>query len=189
MRGPMVAGAVLCLAIGLWPAGAVRIVQPAAGLLAKTEAVPDAGPLMAITRAGGVLLLLVAVLALVRLALLRGREVSRAATWGCGYPLPTARMQYTAASFAQPILALFAPVIHSRVHSEGPDGFFPARATYEEHLGDMAGERILVPAARRVVRALSRLRVIQHGRLQLYLVYIAVTLVVLLVWQLTGVGR
>jgi hypothetical protein len=97
-------------------------------------------------------------------------------------------MQYTGASFAQPILALFAPVIHSRVDQRGPDGCFPARAHYGEHLGDMAGERVLLPATRRVVRALSRIHAIQQGRLQLYLVYIAVTLVVLLVWQL-GIGR
>jgi hypothetical protein len=98
-------------------------------------------------------------------------------------------MQYTAASFAQPILALFAPLIHSRIDQRGPDGYFPAGAHYEEHLGDMAGERILLPATRRVVRALSRLHAIQQGRLQIYLVYIAVTLVALLVWQLAGMGR
>jgi hypothetical protein len=50
----------------------------------------------------------------------------------------------------------------------------------------MAGERFLVPATGRIVRALSRLKVIQQGRIQLYLVYIAVTLVALLAWQLAG---
>jgi hypothetical protein len=98
-------------------------------------------------------------------------------------------MQYTAVSFAQPVLALFASVIHSRVEQRGPDGFFPESARYEERFGDVAGERVLRPAARRVVRAFSRAHVIQQGRLQIYLVYIAVTLVVLLVWQLSGWGR
>jgi hypothetical protein len=98
-------------------------------------------------------------------------------------------MQYTAASFAQPILSLFAPVVPARVDEQGPDGYFPARARYEEHPGDLAGERALLPATRLVVRILSRLHAIQQGRLQVYLVYIAVTLVVLLVWQLMGKGR
>ena len=189
MRAPMLFGALLCVAIGLWPAGALRIVAPAAMFLGKTAgAIPDAGPLLAITRVAAVLVALVVLLGLLRLALLRRREVSRAATWGCGYAAPSPRMQYTAASFAQPILALFAPVIHSRVDEQGPDGYFPAKAHFEEHLGDMAGERLLLPATRLAVRALSRLHAIQQGRLQLYLVYIAVTLVVLLVWQL-GIGR
>jgi len=190
MRAPMVAGALLCLTIGLWPAAAVRLVAPAASLLANLPgAIPDVGPLGALTRVGAVLLALVLLLALLRRALLRGRDVSVGATWGCGYAAPGPRMQYTASSFAQPILALFAPVIHSRVDAKGPDGYFPAQARYEEHVGDMAGERLLVPATRRVVRALSRVHAIQQGRLQLYLVYIAATLVVLLVWQLVGSGR
>jgi hydrogenase-4 component B len=168
----------------------VWMVAPAAAFLGKTPgAIPDAGPLLAITRVAAVLLALVMLLGLLRLALLRRRKVSRAATWGCGYSAPGPRMQYTAASFAQPILALFAPVIHSRVEQQGPDGYFPVKAHYEEHPGDIAGERLLLPATRRVVRALSRLHVIQQGRLQLYLVYIAVTLVVLLVWQLVEVGH
>ena len=37
-------------------------------------------------------------------------------------------------------------------------------------------------------RAAGRLRWLQHGRLHLYVLYIAVTLLVLLVWKL-GVGR
>jgi hydrogenase-4 component B len=190
MRLPMLVGAFLCLALGLWPAGAVRIVAPAAMFLGNISGtIPNPGPLSAITRVGAVLLALVVLLGLVRLALLRGRKSPRAATWGCGYAAPTPRMQYTAASFAQPILALFTPVIHSRVEQQGPEGYFPEKAHYEEHLGDMAGERFLLPAARRVVRVLSRLHVIQQGRVQLYLVYIAVTLVVLLVWQLMGTGR
>jgi hydrogenase-4 component B len=190
MRTPMLLGAFLCVAIGLWPAGVVRIVAPVAALLIRMPVtVSDAGPLSAITRVSAMLLALVLLLGLLRLALLRGREVSRAATWACGYAASGPRMQYTAASFAQPILALFAPVIHSRIDEQGPDGYFPAKAHFEESLGDVAGERVLLPATRRVVRALSRLHAIQHGRLQLYLVYIAVTLVVLLIWQLAGVGR
>jgi hypothetical protein len=38
------------------------------------------------------------------------------------------------------------------------------------------------------VRALSGLHVLQQGKLQLYLVYIAATLIGLLVWQLMGSG-
>jgi hydrogenase-4 component B len=191
MRMAMIVGALLCIAIGLWPTGAVRLVAPAATFLGRIPSAPAdaAGPLVAITRVAVVLLMLVALLAFLRRALLRGREVARAATWGCGYGAPTPRMQYTAASFAQPLLEPFAAVIHVRVHQDGPTGYFPAKARYEEHLGDVAGERFLVPATRRVVRALARLRVIQQGRLQLYLAYIAATLVAFLIWQLMGTGR
>jgi hydrogenase-4 component B len=191
MRTPMLLGSLLCVAIGIWPAAAIRLVASAAIELGRLASVPEGivGPLAAITRVAVVLLALVALLALLSRALLRGRPVARAATWGCGYPAPTPRMQYTAASFAEPVLEPFGGAVPRRVHEVRPDGYFPEKARYEEHAGDMAGERFLVPATRRAVKALSRLKVIQQGRLQLYLVYIAVTLVVLLVWQLAGAGR
>ena len=52
----------------------------------------------------------------------------------------------------------------------------------------MAGERFLVPAYHRLLRLLKGVRGLQHGRIQLYLAYILVTLVVLLVWQLSAIG-
>jgi len=191
MRVPMILDALLCIAIGLWPLGAVQLVAPAATFLGHVVEMPSdaAGPLLAITRVAVVLVTLMVLLALLRRRLLRRRFVTQAATWGCGYAHPTPRMQYTAASFAEPLLTPFASVIHTRVHQEGPSGYFPAKAYYEEHVGDMAGERFLVPGTRGIIRVLSRLRVIQQGRLQLYLVYIAATLVVLLIWQLMGVRR
>jgi hydrogenase-4 component B len=191
MRAPMLLGALFCVSVGIWPTTAIRLVAPAATLLGRlpSGAMTAPGPLVAVTRVALVLLALVALLALLRMALLRGRSVAAAATWGCGYPAPTPRMQYTAASFAEPVLEPFAGAIPRRVHGVGPAGYFPEEARYEAHLGDMAGERFLVPATRRVVRALSRLRVIQQGRVQLYLVYIAVTLVALLAWQLAGGGK
>jgi len=51
-----------------------------------------------------------------------------------------------------------------------------------------AGERLLVPAVRRVLDAAGRLRVLQAGRIQLYLAYVLATLLVLLVWQVAAVA-
>jgi len=93
-------------------------------------------------------------------------------------------MQYTASSFAQPLLSPFRPALLIHERGKKIDGLFPASARFEQHVGDLAGERWLVPAVRRSVALLSRLRVLQHGRVHLYLVYILVALVVLLAWQL-----
>ena len=190
MRGAMMVSALLCVTIGLWPAGAVRLVASATADLmgARDGGFPPLPPLGAITRAALALGTLVALLALLRAALLRRRVVRSAATWGCGYEAPTARMQYTAESFARPLLEPFAPLIGARLDRQGPEGPFPAFARYERHVGDMAGERFLIPAYQRVLRLFSHVRGLQHGRIQLYLAYILVTLVVLLVWQLSALG-
>ncbi|MGB8298588.1 MAG: proton-conducting transporter membrane subunit [Polyangia bacterium] len=190
MRAPMLAAAVACLAIGLWPAGVLTLVAPAAVNLSGTALPADLGPLFKISLLATVLVALIAALALLRARLLKGRPVAQAATWGCGYPHATARMQYTATSFADPVLAPFSSALHIRSDGGLPDGVFPAEAHYEKHVGDMAGERVLLPAWRRFLRAAHGLRVIQHGRMQLYLVYILATLVALVLWQLSGaVGR
>ena len=190
MRLAMGLGALLCLGIGLWPAGALQLVSPAAASLTNGPpgAAGGAGAIAAITRASLVLLGLVGLLALARLALLRHRTVVHASTWGCGYEAPDVRMQYTAASFAQPLLDPFAAVVSTRLEREGPTGYFPARARHTKHVGDMAGELILQPAYYRLLRVFSRVRGLQHGRVQLYLAYILVTLVALLIWQLSALG-
>jgi formate hydrogenlyase subunit 3/multisubunit Na+/H+ antiporter MnhD subunit len=190
MRLPMIVGAVLCAAIGLWPTGVLQLIAPAAGLMAGIQVpIGNVGPLVAITRVALVLLLLIALLSVFRLGLLRGRAVRTATTWGCGYNALSPRMQYTAISFAEPLLTPFAPLIPARIQEQRLVGYFPAKASYEKQFGDVAWERFLLPGTRRVVRAISRLHVIQQGRVQLYLVYIAVTLVVLLLWQVRGMGR
>ncbi len=75
------------------------------------------------------------------------------------------------------------------VRAERPEGYFPRGARVEEHVGDVAGERLLVPLVRRVLDAAGRVRVLQQGRMQLYLAYVLATLLLLLVWQLAGVAR
>jgi hydrogenase-4 component B len=190
MRSTMGIGALLCVAIGLWPVGVLRLVVPAVALVSEIPALASdtTRPLLAMSRVAFVLGLVIALLALLRLTLLRGREVTQDRTWGCGYAAPDPRMQYTASSFAQPLLAPFAPITHVRVDEEGPSGYFPRGARYDEQIGDV-GERFLVPGTRRVVHLLSRLRVIQQGRVQLYVVYIVATLVALLVFELMGAGK
>jgi hydrogenase-4 component B len=189
MRAPMFAAAVACLAIGLWPAGALALVAPAAVNLSGAALPADLGPLFNISLLATVLVALITALALLRARLLKARPVTQAATWGCGYPHATARMQYTSTSFADPVLAPFSNALHIRNVGGLPDGIFPTEAHYEKHVGDMAGERVLLPAWRRFLHAAHRLRVIQHGRMQLYLVYILATLVALVLWQLSGAMR
>jgi hydrogenase-4 component B len=179
-------GAGLCVAIGVWPEGVVELVRPVAEGLSGPAELRDLGSLPSITRAAIVFVAVVLALFLVRRALARRYAVETVPTWGCGYAAPNARMQYTAASFAEPLLAPFTMILPMHVKHEPATGFFPTHAHYEEHRGDMAGEQMLEPAAHWFVRMFSRLRVPEGGRVQLYLAYVFVTLVALLLWQLGG---
>jgi formate hydrogenlyase subunit 3/multisubunit Na+/H+ antiporter MnhD subunit len=129
-------------------------------------------------------LAIVAALVLLRRALLGSRPVARAATWGCGYARPTPRMQYTGSSFAQPLAALFHSILRTRRRWVAPTGPFPREAALETATPDAIDTRLFRPLFAGAARGLSRLRWLQHGRLNLYMLYIALTLVVLLIWKM-----
>jgi hypothetical protein len=126
----------------------------------------------------------VAGLVLLRRALLRGREVRTGPVWSCGYEAVGPRMQYTATGFPDPLTGALGGPIATSVEREGPDGYFPASARYVERRADAAGERFVVPLVRRFVGALGRVKALQTGRLQLYLLYVLATLVLLLAYEL-----
>ena len=66
--------------------------------------------------------------------LLAGRRVEEGLTWDCGYAQPSARMQYTAASFAEPVLAPFDVTFQKSSRGRALAGLFPTGALHDEHL-------------------------------------------------------
>jgi hypothetical protein len=123
-------------------------------------------------------------LVLLRRNLLARRRVGADVTWGCGYAQPTARMQYTASSFAQPLTDLFRPLLGTKIKVAPPRGIFPPAAALKTTTPDISHEEVYRPMFERGEAWLSRLRWLQHGKVQLYVLYIAVTLIVLLIWGL-----
>ncbi|HAK93494.1 MAG TPA: oxidoreductase [Planctomycetes bacterium] len=191
MRGPMLALAAACVAIGLGAFALMPFLAPAVGIITGTPAELFAQPLaeagrllLVIALASAALILATALAALLRARLLRGRAVTRAATWDCGYAAPTARMQYTGSSFAQPLLDLFRPFLRVRTELRPPEGLFPKKASFATHADDAARERIFAPIFAFVDSLFSRLRWVQEGRVHVYVLYIALTLLALLVFAL-----
>jgi hydrogenase-4 component B len=106
----------------------------------------------------------------------------RGAVWGCGFPVPTARMQYTASSFAQPLITQFRWLVRNHEEVAPPRGYFPTAASYASHSGDPFLRLVFAPAFRSIDRFVGRMRIIQHGHVHLYVLYVAGTLVALLIW-------
>jgi formate hydrogenlyase subunit 3/multisubunit Na+/H+ antiporter MnhD subunit len=131
-----------------------------------------------------ILLVLLTLLASLRHRLLATRAVTEHVTWDCGYARPTPRMQYTASSFAQPLTSLFHFVLRSRFHYFMTPGLFPRAASLATETEDLSRARLYHPLFIRIGRGLSSLRWVQHGQVHLYVLYIAITLLVLLVWKL-----
>jgi len=183
---PMVVLAALCAAIGLLgPVVLTAVKVAASGLGPASAGVADAsGLLWRVSLAGVILLSLAAGLWMVRRRLLAGRSVAQAGTWDCGYALPTARMQYTASSFAWPILDMFRFIVRPRVHREPPSGLFPQQGRFESHADDIFKRGVYGPVFAGAAWLADRLRWVQQGQNQLYVLYIALALLVLLIWKL-----
>jgi len=190
MRGPMLVLAGACVAIGLAPAvlwgplaTATAAWQPAWPETAVPEFVWALGRFH------------LAVVGLASLAawflwrrLARG-EIRRAVTWDCGYAAPSARMQYTAGSFAGIITGWFGWILRPQREEEWPEGLFPRRAEWEEHTPETVLDHVVTPVGSVVMRASTAVRRLQHGRLQAYFVYLLAGLVVLALLSVMGGPR
>ncbi len=187
MTSPMLVLGALALLIGVLPRLAVRLALPPARLLCGAVPLPRKLPVMdllsQISLAAFLFLGLCVILLAVRWLLLRGRPVESFKTWDCGYQAGNARMQYTASSFAAPVLALTNPVLALETKLEKPVGFFPRRAFFQTHPGNIFEAWLIHPVVRRINRLLERFTWIQSGSTQRYIFYGLVFLAVTLVWM------
>jgi hydrogenase-4 component B len=176
--------AAMCLGLGLFPSAVLPVLNAAEGawlgapvgtaFLAATLARPAWG-----------LVALFAVLAgaAAVLAALSPRAPRRAPTWDCGYAAPTARMQYTSASFGAALAAVLPGFLAPASVTRMPGGAFPGAASFRTEAPDPFGAKLYEPFAARWGGRLARLRRLQSGRLTLYLVYVFLTMLVTLAWS------
>jgi formate hydrogenlyase subunit 3/multisubunit Na+/H+ antiporter MnhD subunit len=191
MRLPMVVLAAACVLIGCFAPWIVAALAPvigtATGLPVETvraNLAPAMRPLLFVVLGTLGLAVVTGLIAAWRRWLLADRRVEESPTWDCGYAQPSPRMQYTASSFAQPLTDLFGWLLQTRNRVVPPVGFFPRVASLATDTPDVCSEYVYRPLFTRIGRGLSSLRWLQHGRVHLYVLYIALTLLILLIWKL-----
>ena len=171
-----------CLLIGIWPEYPVQAAFQASRvvpLISEFE-VTQFMPLMVnVSRTAALFLFILLLLAGIRKFLYVGKDCSQAGTWGCGFTQPTVRMQYTGTSYADSVLDFFQPFVRIRKKYAGISKIFPEKIAYDTHAEDIFANG-LTRIARSINYLLERLHWIQHGKIQLYIAYIVVTIVVLL---------
>jgi hydrogenase-4 component B len=187
MRGAMLMLAAGCVAIGLapavfWPAisRAVEVWQPVwAGVVTPA-------PLASLGAASVVLAVAGVVAALWLWSKTRRNGLKRAVTWDCGYAAPTARMQYTAASFAATIVEWFDWILRPVKHEQRAEAAFPDHASLTQHTPETVLEYAVEPAVGGVMRLSLATRRLQHGRVQTYLIYLLIAIAALAALVLAG---
>jgi hydrogenase-4 component B len=104
-------------------------------------------------------------------------------TWDCGYAAANSRMQYTASSFADGLVGGLRWVLWPSSHGGAVAGNFPSDRPFESHVPDPVLDRAADPAFRFLAMGAALLRFVQGGHLQLYLLYVLLTLLALLLWM------
>jgi hydrogenase-4 component B len=108
-------------------------------------------------------------------------------TWACGQPGLTPQMEYTATGFSKPIRMIFKALFRPRREVQREYDFSPYYAKtirFESHIEEVFQTRIYRPLNHLVLRLSRRLRALQAGSLQAYLIYIFITLLLLLIFAL-----
>ncbi len=198
MKTGMIMAGAACLGLGIIPTIIIRWLDSVPAMLVRGRIAPSAGKFgwmwlapVSFRRAsysGPIVLVGIALLILLVFAALhlKNRKVRRAPVWDCGFQKLTPRMQYNATSFAMPIRRIFGYLFSIRENTrvEGFHGHIqlPEKIHYHLHIRDRLWGLIYKPIiilAFRIARTLGRL---QHGRIQIYLLYSFVTIIVLMVF-------
>jgi len=180
MRGAMLVPAAACVAIGLtpvffWPAVARAV---GAWCPAWSDTVAPA-PLFVLSWAHVTIAAIVLLAAWWLWRRVQSSKPERALTWDCGYAVPTARMQYTAGSFAGIIVEWFEWILRPVRHEERPEGNFPLAAMSTVHTPETVLKYLIQPVGVLVMQVSALARRLQHGRIQSYLLYLVIGIAVL----------
>ncbi len=178
---PVAALALLCATIGWAPPLVAPMLDRVVAAFApevNVSSIATLAPLGALS-ALGVALLLACALAIAW----RGRaarQARRVSTWGCGYAATSARVQYTASSFADTLVQMFGVVLRPRTRAPIIRAALPSPADFETHVDDVVLVAVTRAAFRTGARISGPLRMLQGGRVQIYVLYVLLAIVALL---------
>ena len=181
MRAGMGLLAAACLWIGILPGfflrplvSLVQVLVPGAGVPEETLSIARIIPWVAVF-----------VLGVGGAATLVKHRKRMVRTWACGLPQLSSRMQYTSTAFSKPIRFVFSTVYKPdrKVESLPADQpYFPATISYRSVRTTSYEKALYRPFVELILSAAHQLRRMQTGNIQVYLLYIFLTLVSLLMF-------
>jgi hydrogenase-4 component B len=197
MLGGMAASAAACLVLAVAPSVIAPALRRAVAALPAARGVEftDLGAVVRLpglqgSIAPGVIAAGVGVAALAAAMLARWRRRWRPAPaslplWACGADDLTARMQYTATSFAEPLQRVFDDVLRPDTNIEvvaTPESRYLAdKITYRSSIADAIEERFYTPVTQAISAAAGLVRRAHTGSVHLYLAYGALGVLTVLV--------
>lgn len=112
--------------------------------------------------------------------------IRRSAVWDCGFGGLTERMQYNATSFSMPVRRIFGYLFNIKeqidLSPQNSHSTFPKRINYSLGVHDRFWGWIYKPIVEASFWLASKVGMLQQGRIQVYLIYSFVTIILLLVF-------
>jgi len=190
MTLPLAVLAGLCIAAAIFPGVLIKAFAGVIGEVFGLSLEPFETALTAssaLTVLGGVNLVIWGMIGLVALlsilARRRGRVTSDS-TWSCGYLAPAASMQYTAQSFSEMMVSrLFLKPFRPKTQVVVPRDIFPAAGKMTTTYPDILSRVVYQPLFNWLASRFARLRWLQQGKIQIYMMYFVVVLLLAFAWQ------
>ncbi len=198
MRIGMMLASLSCLALGVLPTVVIQWMDPLAEMLVGgTIAASASGfgwmwltPIAAERASYSAPVAFIGILSVVVVTYLllhaRPGALHRVPLWDCGFEKITSRMQYTATSFAMPIRRIFGFLFSIKEQAgqlpPAAHPAFPQRLYYHLRVRDRFWMWIYQPVVDASFWLSRRIGRMQHGRIQIYLIYSFVTILVLLIF-------
>jgi len=190
-----------CVFLGLFPTVFLKLFDPVTQQLTGQQLSQQLSVASGLVLSGGaaqggtvstlgitLMLLCLLPVPLVLWALFARRSRTRIApTWDCGQRGLTPNMEYTATGFSKPLRMIFKALFRPRREVQREYDFSPYFTTnlrFESHVEELFQTRIYRPLRWLVLYGSRRLRALQAGSLQAYLIYIFITLLLLLLFAL-----
>jgi formate hydrogenlyase subunit 3/multisubunit Na+/H+ antiporter MnhD subunit len=110
-------------------------------------------------------------------------KIRRGAIWDCGFEKLTNRMQYNSVSFSMPIRRIFGFLFLIKEDAQitkAPHPAFPVKLHYYLRIRDRFWFWLYMPIAKAAFWASRKVGRLQQGRIQSYLIYSFLTIIVLL---------
>jgi formate hydrogenlyase subunit 3/multisubunit Na+/H+ antiporter MnhD subunit len=141
--------------------------------LLDTDIIKYSSLLKSISIFSMVFILIVGMVLGLRYLLTRKRMNASEQTWGCAYPAPNTRMQYTGKSFTKSFAKLFGFIlIETKEYKElESSDVFPKKRKYSSHYTDIFERNLIQPFSKQLNRFINLFTFIQNGKIQTYVVY------------------
>jgi len=179
----MIFMAIACLVIGVIPEPFIRLSFAGIKVIPYTAGYNTQDFMVIvdhISQTAAFFIGLVFFIGLLRKFLYKKKEIGSGGTWGCGFTQPTVRMQYTGTSYAAEMIDFYRPFVPTKTNYTGINKIFPGKTTWDTKVEDVAEIYYQRYLTQPLLKVMNNLRWIQHGKIQLYIAYIVLTIIILL---------